>query len=346
MHSKSVSLAPGACGVLTVGLPGLFGRPCRTAVVDPHQVEKRSSTPSGRCGTAPLVPAPTAALRPPGDPRAGDQGCASSPRRPSRLAACAVLARGLLLLLSAVLLLTACTARWQAPLETRGQRIPAIDPRAEIYRVKRGDTLAAIASGVRVDWRTLAEWNRLRPPYTIMPGQVLRLRPPPRVNVTAMPRRPSVSPVPARRTTQPVQKPKTVPTPPKRAPARREALRWVWPTAGEVLATAPQPDAANKGVSIRGKLGQSVRAAESGQVVYSGSGLIGYGRLIILKHNDKYLSAYGHNRKILVKEGDQVAKGDRIAEMGTSNGGRPMLHFEIRRDGKSVDPLKLLPRSR
>jgi len=85
-------------------------------------------------------------------------------------------------------------------------------------------------------------------------------------------------------------------------------------------------------------------ATEGGKVVYSGSGLIGYGRLIIVKHNDKYLSAYGHNRKILVKEGDQVTKGKKIAEMGAANNGDPMLHFEIRRNGKPVDPVRLLPR--
>ena len=100
----------------------------------------------------------------------------------------------------------------------------------------------------------------------------------------------------------------------------------------------------HKGIKIAGRSGESVVATESGKVVYSGSGLIGYGRLIIIKHNDNYLSAYGHNRKILVKEGDQVTKGNKIAEMGTANSGDPMLHFEIRRNGKPVDPLRLLPR--
>ncbi len=99
-----------------------------------------------------------------------------------------------------------------------------------------------------------------------------------------------------------------------------------------------------KGIKISGRSGSKISAAESGKVVYSGSGLIGYGRLIIIKHNDKYLSAYGHNRKILVKEGDRVSKGQTIAEMGKANSGDPLLHFEIRRDGKPVDPLRLLPR--
>lgn len=267
-----------------------------------------------------------------------------------RSALFSALRRSTVLVLSGSVLLAGCTARWQAPLETRDQRIPVIDPQAEFYRVRRGDTLAAIAWGVRTDWRTLAAWNELRAPYTIVPGQLIRLKAPRRVDVAEKPTPEKTAsrkkPHKPERKPKRAQKPKSIPAVSKKAPATGQGLRWVWPTAGELLATASQQDAANKGVQIRGKLGQSIRAAESGHVVYSGSGLIGYGRLIIVKHNDKYLSAYGHNRKLLVKEGDRVTKGDRIAEMGTSNGGRPVLHFEIRRDGKPVDPLKLLPRSR
>jgi len=103
-------------------------------------------------------------------------------------------------------------------------------------------------------------------------------------------------------------------------------------------------DAARKGIDIGGRLGQPVVASEAGKVVYAGSGLLGYGRLIIIKHNQTYLSAYGHNRKLLVKEGDLVAKGERIAEMGSNGTGSPMLHFEIRRNGVPVDPLRLVRR--
>ncbi|MGD2081551.1 MAG: peptidoglycan DD-metalloendopeptidase family protein [Chromatiales bacterium] len=102
-------------------------------------------------------------------------------------------------------------------------------------------------------------------------------------------------------------------------------------------------DATRKGIKIAGIAGQPVVAAEAGKVVYSGSGLIGYGRLIIIKHNRDYLSAYGYNRRILVREGDQVTRGERIAEMGNTSGNAPMLHFEIRRRGKPVDPVKILP---
>ena len=99
-----------------------------------------------------------------------------------------------------------------------------------------------------------------------------------------------------------------------------------------------------KGIKIGGRIGDTIHAAEGGKVVYSGSGLIGYGRLIIIKHNENYLSAYGHNSRLLVKEGDRVTKGQKVAVMGTANTGDPLLHFEIRRDGNPVDPLRLLPR--
>ncbi|MFM1891783.1 MAG: hypothetical protein RLZ44_860, partial [Pseudomonadota bacterium] len=188
--------------------------------------------------------------------------------------------------------------------------------------------------------------------YVIVPGQVLRLTPP---RHAAAPRAPSPASKPKPRPVAPP--PPATPSavaPSSKAPARAAAraapaatsgrLDWVWPTAGELVSRFSGEDPARKGVKIAGREGQGVAAAEGGKVVYSGSGLIGYGRLIIIKHNDKYLSAYGHNRKLLVKEGDQVTKGERIAEMGMSNSGRAMLHFEIRREGTPVDPLQLLPR--
>ena len=127
-------------------------------------------------------------------------------------------------------------------------------------------------------------------------------------------------------------------------PATTGKLVWRWPVSGKIVSRFKAGDPLRKGIKIKGNSGKAILAAESGKVVYSGSGLIGYGRLIIVKHNDNYLSAYGHNRKILVKEGDRVTKGKKIAEMGTANNGIAMLHFEIRRDGRPVDPLRLLPR--
>ena len=121
-------------------------------------------------------------------------------------------------------------------------------------------------------------------------------------------------------------------------------MKWLWPSQGKVVQRFKQGDRTRQGIRIAGKSGQPIIAAESGKVVYTGSGLPGYGKLIIVKHNKNYLSAYGFNRKLLVKDGDQVVRGARIAEMGQSADGKPLLHFEIRRRDKPLDPMKLLPR--
>jgi len=140
------------------------------------------------------------------------------------------------------------------------------------------------------------------------------------------------------------KKPKPKPKP-KPAPATGGGkLKWAWPTKGKVVQTFVAGDRTRQGIRIAGKAGQPILAAEAGKVVYTGSGLPGYGKLIIVKHNKNYLSAYGFNRKLLVKDGDQVAKGERVAEMGQSTDGKTLLHFEIRRRDKPLDPLKRLPR--
>jgi len=248
-----------------------------------------------------------------------------------------------------------CTSTWRAPVETRGSRPaapkppPAAAPSAGEYRVQRGDTLYAIAWRTDVDYRLLASWNGIRPPYHIYAGQTLRLTPPAAARVpppppsaaSAKPRhvppRPA-APAPSSAPSAPA--PKATPT----DSSMSKQLAWRWPVTGQIVSTFRAGDALRQGVKIAGRSGDPIHATEAGRVVYSGSGLIGYGRLIIVKHNDNYLSAYGHNREILVKEGDQVTKGQKIAEMGTANHGEPLLHFEIRRDGKPVDPLRLLPR--
>jgi lipoprotein NlpD len=201
--------------------------------------------------------------------------------------------------------------------------------------VKRGDTLHGIAWQSGVDHRSIARWNGLRPPYRIYAGQILRLRSPAE-------RRGSSTPRPASKTPQAARPPRRESRSESKAVTRE--LRWSWPVKGQVVSQFKAADPLRSGIKIAGTQGKHILSAESGKVVYSGSGLIGYGRLIIVKHNEKYLSAYGHNRKILVAEGEQVTKGQKIAEMGTSNSGAPVLHFEIRRDGKPVDPLRLLPR--
>lgn len=123
-------------------------------------------------------------------------------------------------------------------------------------------------------------------------------------------------------------------------------MRWIWPTKGKTALGYKSDDPSRKGIKISGRLGQPVVAAESGKVVYAGSGLLGYGRLVIIKHTRNYLSAYGYNNRILVKEGQGVKKGERIAEMGRKGSSEPMLHFEIRRNGTPVNPAGLLPRQR
>ncbi len=194
------------------------------------------------------------------------------------------------------------------------------------YTVRRGDTLYSIAWRYSLDFRTLAAWNHIRPPYTIYPRQHLRLRAP----VARSDRRVRTRRARTRRA--------------PRSPHSERAPSWHWPTAGRVIETFRRGDPRRRGLDIRGRLGQPVEAAAAGRVVYSGSGLPGYGQLIIIKHNDNYLSAYGYNRRLLVGEGQRVRAGQRIAEMGAVGGQGPMLHFEIRRDGRPVNPLRLLPR--
>jgi len=230
--------------------------------------------------------------------------------------------------------------------------------RASHYRVKPGDTLYAIAWEAGVDYKKLAKWNQIRYPYTIHPGQRLRLT----ASVLSVQKNASAtnkssqslkqqktstaSQKRKKRLTKPSNKQngaaKGIKPPPSLERIRK--LKWHWPTNGKVVQSFSRRDSTKKGLRIRGRFRQSVRAAESGRVVYSGSGLIGYGPLIIIKHDRNYLSAYGYNHKLLVAEGDNVTKGERIAEMGNATDGKPSLHFEIRRGGKPVDPAVLLPK--
>lgn len=233
------------------------------------------------------------------------------------------------------LFLSACGAPRKAPVESHREVSRAYTP--GYHRVQRDETLYRIARRYGLSVATLARLNRLSPPYTIYPGQRLRLRA--NTRHAGSPR--------GRQTNQSATARQSA------APAKAKAQRrhsvpdsggsWLWPTQGDVIGNFKRGDSGRNGIQIAGAVGQPVKAARSGQVVYSGSGLRGYGRLIIVKHNEKYLSAYGHNSKLLVAEGDRVTKGEKIAEMGRSTSGKPMLHFEIRRNGKATDPLRLLP---
>ena len=263
-----------------------------------------------------------------------------------------------LVALAAVGLFEGCTDPWKAPVESRSEaryRGAGID--GPVYRVKPGDTLYGIAWRAGVDYRDIARWNSVPAPYTIYVGQQLSVKGPARA-ASRKPTPPSASPKTstekAPKTSSPAKasgpsavagssRTKTAARGDKGHTARRGTLRWRWPTDGRVTGTFSSRDPGRKGIKISGRRGQSVVAAEAGEVVYSGSGLVGYGELIIIKHNNDYLSAYGHNNKRLVKEGQAVKRGAEIAEMGIA-AGRPTLHFEIRRRGKPVDPVALLPR--
>lgn len=206
--------------------------------------------------------------------------------------------------------------------------------------VRRGDTVYRLATNNGISPLDLATWNNIAPPYTIYPGQRLKLYPDGgRRSATAAAPRPTTSPA-----TRPPVSSGSPATPPPPAVSTSSPFSWRWPTEGQLVGTYVSGNPTRQGIDIAGTGGQPVRAAAAGVVVYSGSGLVGYGELIIVKHNDEWLSAYGHNRARLVNEGQVVKAGQQIAEMGRSGAARDMLHFEIRYNGKPVDPQRYLPR--
>lgn len=236
-----------------------------------------------------------------------------------------------------------------APVGTRGiqetakpaplKRQPATGSTREQYTVRRGDTLYSIAWQHGLGYRELASLNGIRSPYTIFVGQQLRVAPSP-------PKRPAD--IPAAAKPEPLAEPSPIqadrPVQATEQPLPAVVSQWVWPAQGKLLRGFQPGAPGKKGVDISGRRGQPVMAAAAGKVVYTGSGLVGYGRLIIIKHNDSLLSAYGHNSKLLVKEGDRVKAGQVIAKMGSSGTVGTRLYFEIRKDGKPVNPLRYLPK--
>jgi lipoprotein NlpD len=257
----------------------------------------------------------------------------------------------------------------------------ATEKGAETYTVKRGDTLYSIALDNGLDYKELADWNSVTDPALIKEGQVLRMRAPEstvQVNPVRIPgaietrplvvtpapddgmkREPKAGKLPyseenlamlqhgdIRSAPKPAETRTDAPKPSVESAAKPESegeekVDWGWPASGKIIAGFSE--SANKGVDIAGKMGDPVFASAGGKVVYSGIGLRGYGKLIIIKHSNSYLSAYAHNRELLVKEGQTVAKGQRIAEIGNTDADQAKLHFEIRRLGKPVDPIKFLP---
>ena len=221
---------------------------------------------------------------------------------------------------------------------------------AQYHVVRRGETLYQIAWEHGVDQRDLARWNGLRNPDLIQVGQRLRLTALPGAAAAA----PAVSRAPAGSSAAPPaataarpRQPAPQTTPPARPPVPPPAEpppAWVWPTDGQVVSRFGSSQGIASGVAIGGRVGQAVSAAAAGRVVYAGSGLIGYGQLVIIKHNDTYLSAYGHLNRVLVAQGQDVGRGQQIAAMGVGPERQPRLHFEIRRNGVPVDPLQFVAR--
>ena len=202
--------------------------------------------------------------------------------------------------------------------------------------VRRGDTLYGIATRYGITALDLAAWNGIDPPFTIHPGQRLWLYPGASRGSTP-PRTGSVARRPASATPRPA-------TPAATEAPQSSPFAWRWPADGSLIGRYVSGESTKQGIDIAGNGGDPVRSAGDGVVVYSGSGLVGYGELIIVKHNEQWLSAYGHNRARLVNEGQVVKAGQQIAEMGRTGAARDMLHFEIRYNGKPVDPLQYLPK--
>jgi lipoprotein NlpD len=248
-----------------------------------------------------------------------------------------------LALLSVLLLLAACgrSTVVREGADRPGQRVSTPKHGATVV-VQRGDTVYRLATSNGISSLDLAMWNGIAPPYTIYPGQRLRLYP----SAHGAGRPPPPPPRPVAGATQrpaPIRPTQTPPRPTPPPPATSH-IAWRWPADGQVVTRFVAGEPTKQGIDIAGNAGQPVRAAGDGVVVYSGAGLVGYGELVIIKHDEQWLSAYGHNRTRLVNEGARVSAGQQIAEMGRSGAARDMLHFEIRYHGKPVDPLQYLPR--
>ena len=267
--------------------------------------------------------------------------------------------RGASCVLAVALLAAGCSPRVlrPAPVEDRGAMrssngvAGATDPAGKplpgaenagkpgYYTVKPGDTVIRIGLETGQNWRDVVRWNNLENPNLIEVGQVLRVAPPTSDNsqVATRPVAPG-SATAAASAARPASVASGTAAP---ASAGEDEVAFIWPAQGPLIGSFD--DVKNKGFDIAGKSGDPILASADGRVVYAGAGLRGYGNLIILKHNNTYLTAYAHNQTLLVKEDQSVKKGQKIAEMGNSDADRVKLHFEVRRQGKPVDPAKYLP---
>ncbi len=218
---------------------------------------------------------------------------------------------------------------------------PAAD---EFYTVKRGDTLYSIALEHGGDYRELAQWNNLDDPSKLRVGQQLRVKAPPQQAVQVGAGRPAGRVDSRPLDSLPEQKPKPEIAKPEPSPAPAgPPQQFVWPAKGKLLAGFAEPR--RKGIDIDGKPGDPVIASAAGRVTYVGSGIPGLGKLVVIKHDHGYITVYAHNKDIMVKEQQAVARGQKIAELGSTDADRPKLHFQIRKGAAAVDPLLYLPKS-
>lgn len=239
-------------------------------------------------------------------------------------------------ILTICMLVSSCgTQRHVAPVSNLDQ--PPTQ-KLTIHTVARGETLYSIAWRYNLEVKALALRNGIQQPFVIYPGQRLNLD---TKNVVSKVADKSTKRLPATPRSKPQTKsPKKIATPSQIS----KGLHWHWPATGAVISQFGDKQALNKGIDIAAKKGEPVFAAESGTVVYAGEGLRGYGKLLIIKHSEDFLSAYAHNSKLLVKEGEIIKARQKIAEIGSSGTNTNKLHFEIRRDGKPVDPMRFLPK--
>jgi len=264
------------------------------------------------------------------------------------------------------LLLTACTGQQQKPpVIDRSHPVTHTDykkthKKHKWYKVRKGDTLYSIAWANSLHYRTLAYWNAIRSPYTLHPGQILRLKPRAKNRKSSTARAKQKSTVSKSKSrAKPRTRPSTVKNKSYKSKTTKKTTaktskkstvsgkpKWTWPTQGRISYRFSSQVGGKKGIGIVGRRGQKIQAAAAGKVVYSGEGLLRYGKMIIVKHNNRYLSAYAHNQKLLVREGAWVKAGQKIALMGSSGRNNTLVHFEIRRDGKPVNPIRYLPKKR
>jgi lipoprotein NlpD len=247
-----------------------------------------------------------------------------------------------------VLLVGCGTTQRPAPVVDRKQPARASAPASKpapaaaaegTYVVKKGDTLYSIALEHGADYREVAAWNRLDDPTKIGVGQVLRVTPPEQSRVQV-----GRAKLPDRGEARPLDVPPPASTktpPPQPSKPEPAAADFIWPARGKVIAGFAEPR--RKGIDIDGKLGDPVIAAAAGRVTYTGTGIPGLGKLVVIKHDNGFITVYAHNRDILVKEQQAVKRGQKIAEVGNTDADRPKLHFQIRKGSAAVDPMRYLP---